>query len=64
VPVAIRWPTSPQSVATADTPSRIAKTTAATAAGSAWVWNTSRTGAALAWVSMTANRIRTAIAPM
>ncbi len=41
-----------------------ASTTAAIAAGTAWVWKTRRAGAFLAWVSMTAKRMRTAIAPM
>ena len=34
------------------------------AAGTAWVWKTSRAGPAFVWVSMIANRIRTLIAPM
>ena len=38
--------------------------TAAIAAGTAWVWKTSRLGASFVWVSMIANRIRTLIAPM
>src|SRR5215212_1423645 len=37
---------------------------AATAAGTACVWKTSRVGAAFVWVSMIANRTRTLIAPM
>ena len=38
--------------------------TAAIAAGTAWVWKTSREGASLVWVSMIAKRMRTLIAPM
>src|SRR6185503_16708407 len=38
--------------------------TAAIAAGTAWVWKTSRDGADFVWVSMIANRMRTLIAPM
>ncbi len=34
------------------------------AAGTAWVWKTRRTGAALVWVSMIAKSTRTLIAPM
>ena len=37
-----------------------ARMTAATAAGTAWVWKTSRAGAAFVWVSMIANRIEDA----
>ena len=40
------------------------RTIEATAAGTACVWKTSLVGAALVWVSMIANRIRTLIAPM
>ena len=53
-----------QSVPYAATATRTATMTAAIAAGAAWVWNTSREGAALSWVSMIANRISTLIAPM
>ena len=60
----IRLATAPQSVA----PTARAITTAmmieANAAGTAWVWKTSRLGASLVWVSMIANRISTLIAPM
>ena len=38
--------------------------TEAIAAGTAWVWKTSRLGASFVWVSMIANRISTLIAPM
>jgi len=41
-----------------------ARTMAAIAAGTAWVWKTSRAGASFVWVSMIANRMRTLIAPM
>src|SRR5664280_2346622 len=64
VPVAIRFVTAPQSVALAVSAIMTARTIAAIAAGSAWAWKTSRTGAFLACVSITAKRIRTAIAPM
>ena len=42
----------------------ITRMTEAMAAGTAWVWKTSRLGASLVWVSMIANRISTLIAPM
>ncbi len=42
----------------------MASTTEAIAAGTAWVWKTSRAGPDLLWVSMIANRISTLMAPM
>src|SRR5260370_19944570 len=39
------------------------RTTAATAAGPAWVWNARRGGAGFAWVSINAQRPKTPIAP-
>src|SRR5262245_18991130 len=56
--------TSPQSVARIASTDTRTSSTAAIAAGTAWVWKTSRDGASLVSVSMIANRIRTLIAPM
>ena len=60
----MRSAAAPQSVAPMASAITIAMTIEAMAAGTAWVWKTSRLGASLVWVSMIANRIRTLIAPM
>src|SRR5262245_59901868 len=60
----IRSASSPQSVARIARTVTIARRTAASAAGAACVWKTSREGASFVSVSMIAKRIRTLIAPM
>ena len=64
MPVRIGADTAFQLVAPTVSAIRRARTAAAIAAGRAWVWKTSRAGAAFVWVSMIANRTRTLIAPM
>ena len=62
--VATRSARAPQSVAMIARIVTTARSTAARAAGIAWVWKTRLAGASFVWVSMIANRTRTLIAPM
>ena len=62
--VSPRSPVPPHWVAPIVRTRTTTRITAAIAAGTAWVWKTSRVGPTLVWVSMIANRTRTLIAPM